>query len=332
MPLFSNTKITVNQYINGNYNIPDFQRNDFIHKNKTVIMFISEILKGYKIGVITIAHFNKKEWIIDGQQRLCDINRFISDDIPYTISENAEWYEKELFIKELSGKRFSDFPQSQRYIIENYELDICYLKCSYNEAKIYYNIMNSGTSLNGAERIHGNTSGKLYELSGRLSKSTTWVTKGIYRQSSFRRMGSEKMVNDLFALILYKEEQESKHLKKLLNAYSDITPKKIEELEKTYIRVTEHLSMLIPNIAFTRYRKCADYYTLFQTIYYFLSINKKLTDKEGAQKELSKFDKEDSFNMKKQQYIHASVQGNDHKSNRRTRFLIMKELLNKYYN
>lgn len=29
---------------------------------------------------------------------------------------------------------------------------------------------------------------------------------------------------------------------------------------------------------------------------------------------------------------HFFVQGNDHKSNRRTRFLIMKELLNKYYN
>ncbi len=166
--------------LNGNLTIqPEYQRNYIYADGKRDVEVINSILKGYPIGLF---YFNKLEngklEVLDGQQRITSIGRFISN---------------KFLIKEENGaeRRFSNLSKEKQNKILNTKLLVYECIGTEDEIKEWFKTINIiGVPLNTQEMLNSVHSGPFVSLAREAfsnSKSAYLKKWGKYIKGSLNR-------------------------------------------------------------------------------------------------------------------------------------------------
>lgn len=132
---------------------PEYQRNYIYADGKKDVAVIQSILKGYPLGLI---YFNKvaddKFEVLDGQQRITSIGRYVTGKFAVKDQNNLEQY-------------FSGLPQELQDKILNTELLIYECQGSESEIKEWFKTINiAGVPLNNQELLNAVYSGPFVTL------------------------------------------------------------------------------------------------------------------------------------------------------------------------
>lgn len=127
---------------------PEYQRNYIYADGKRDVLVIDSLLKGYPLGLI---YFNRTEnnqlEVLDGQQRITSIGRFINDKFAIIDSSGMQQY-------------FSGLPQDQREKILKSEILVYECEGSETEIKQWFKTINiAGVPLNEQELLNAIYSG-----------------------------------------------------------------------------------------------------------------------------------------------------------------------------
>jgi hypothetical protein len=119
---------------------PEYQRNYIYAEAKRDVGVIDSILRGYPLGLL---YFNKKEdgnlEVLDGQQRITSIGRFVTDKFAIKDSEDMPQY-------------FSSLPKDKQDVILGTELLVYECEGTETEIKQWFETINiSGVPLNTQE-------------------------------------------------------------------------------------------------------------------------------------------------------------------------------------
>lgn len=140
--------------LNGKLTIqPEYQRNYIYADGKKDVAVIQSILKGYPLGLI---YFNQtdddKFEVLDGQQRITSIGRFVTDKFAILDDNNIPCY-------------FSSLPEDKRQFILNTTLLIYECKGTESEIKEWFKTINIvGVPLNEQELLNAVYSGSFVTL------------------------------------------------------------------------------------------------------------------------------------------------------------------------
>ena len=111
---------------------PEYQRNYLYAEQKMEEAVIQSVLKGYPLGLI---YFNKvdddKYEVLDGQQRITSLGRFITGKFPLIDSNGMPHY-------------FATMPEDKKRIINETELTIYICEGEESEIKEWFKIINIG--------------------------------------------------------------------------------------------------------------------------------------------------------------------------------------------
>ncbi len=138
---------------------PEFQRDPNIWTKKKESEFIDSILRGWKTPKLYFHLYSGKYWIIDGQQRIVTIFKFISDRVK--TPKGSEPY---------SNMKFSELGEEWKKQFLGYNLDVEFITNA-SEAdvtEIYFRLQ-QGTVLNLAEKLKG-IRGKVRNFVDKLAK------------------------------------------------------------------------------------------------------------------------------------------------------------------
>ena len=127
---------------------PEYQRNYIYADGKKDVAVIDSLLKGYPIGLI---YFNQPEEgryeVLDGQQRITSIGRFITGKFPVMNAQDMPVY-------------YSTLPQEQREKLDNTKLLIYICTGEEEEIKEWFQTINiAGIPLNEQELLNAVYSG-----------------------------------------------------------------------------------------------------------------------------------------------------------------------------
>ncbi|MBR3467170.1 MAG: DUF262 domain-containing protein [Bacteroidales bacterium] len=134
--------------LNGNLTIqPEYQRNYIYNDGKKDVAVIESVLKSYPLGLIYFNKVDDRLEVLDGQQRITSLGRFLTN---------------KLDIKDANGKEqtFSSLPLDQKELINNSKLLVYVCEGTESEIKEWFKIINKeGISLNSQELLNAVYSG-----------------------------------------------------------------------------------------------------------------------------------------------------------------------------
>ncbi len=140
--------------LNGKLTIqPEYQRNYIYADGKKDVAVIHSILKGYPLGLI---YFNQTDEdtfeVLDGQQRITSIGRFVKDKFAIINEQNIPQY-------------FSSLPQDKQNLILNTTLLVYECNGAESEIKEWFKTINiAGVPLNEQELLNAVYSGSFVTL------------------------------------------------------------------------------------------------------------------------------------------------------------------------
>ncbi|OOS24649.1 HNH endonuclease family protein [Moraxella pluranimalium] len=140
--------------LNGKLTIqPEYQRNYIYADGKKDVAVIHSILKGYPLGLI---YFNQTDEdtfeVLDGQQRITSIGRFVKDKFAIINEQNIPQY-------------FSSLPQDKQNLILNTTLLVYECNGAESEIKEWFKTINiAGVPLNEQELLNAVYSGSFITL------------------------------------------------------------------------------------------------------------------------------------------------------------------------
>lgn len=134
--------------LNGNLTIqPEYQRNYIYNDGKKDVAVIESVLKSYPLGLIYFNKVDDRLEVLDGQQRITSLGRFVTN---------------KLDIRDPNGRErtFSSLPEDQRDLINNTKLLVYICEGTETEIKEWFKIINKeGISLNSQELLNAVYSG-----------------------------------------------------------------------------------------------------------------------------------------------------------------------------
>lgn len=141
---------------------PEYQRNYIYEDQKKDVPVIESILKGYPIGLI---YFNEPEpgkyEVLDGQQRITSIGRFVADLFPIKDEHGMEQY-------------FTGMPEDKRKLILETKLTIYICRGTESEIKAWFETINiAGVPLNKQELLNSIYSGPFVTLAREVFSNNT---------------------------------------------------------------------------------------------------------------------------------------------------------------
>ena len=128
---------------------PEYQRNYIYADGKKDVAVIESMQKGYPLGLI---YFNKvsndKLEVLDGQQRITSIGRFVTGKLAIMDQNNMPQY-------------YSSLPDDKKQLIDDYELLVYECEGTETEIKEWFKTINiAGVPLNEQELLNAVYSGK----------------------------------------------------------------------------------------------------------------------------------------------------------------------------
>lgn len=164
---------------------PEYQRNYIYNDGKKDVAVIDSILKGYPIGVL---YFNKvaddKFEVLDGQQRITSIGRFVTGKFPVKDANGHEWH-------------YDGMPETEREKILEKPLLIYICEGEEPEIKDWFRTINiSGVELTSQEILNAVYSGTFVTLAkeefsnsqnSNVQKWSAYIAGEIKRQAYLER-------------------------------------------------------------------------------------------------------------------------------------------------
>ena len=125
---------------------PEYQRNYIYNDGKKDVAVIDSLLKGYPLGLIYFNVVGDQFEVLDGQQRITSIGRFVTGKFAIKVSGNE--------------KSFSTLPKDQQAKILNSELLVYHCDGTETEIKEWFETINiAGVPLNKQELLNAIYSG-----------------------------------------------------------------------------------------------------------------------------------------------------------------------------
>jgi hypothetical protein len=125
---------------------PEYQRNYIYNDGKKDVAVIDSLLKGYPLGLIYFNVVSDQLEVLDGQQRITSVGRFITNKFAIKISGNE--------------KSFTSLPKDQQQRILDSELLVYHCEGSESDIKEWFQTINiAGVPLNKQEMLNAIYSG-----------------------------------------------------------------------------------------------------------------------------------------------------------------------------
>ena len=256
---------------------PDFQRRE-VWSISARIMLMDTILRNIPMPKIflanTIRSGNTYRVVIDGQQRIAAILAFLRDkfslEAPYGGNEK--------------GKTFSELDQETQDRFLSYQID-------FNEAQnptdeevreVYARVNKYTVPLNKQELRRADFPGDFLKVSEELAIDAYFDLVGIFSTANRRRYADVEYVSELLAAMIDGIQDKKITLDGFYIRYSTWDENHKGEISDRFANILREIQFIFDNsldIAETRFRQKADFYTLFLTIDEFLSDGRTVIGK-----------------------------------------------------
>lgn len=267
---------------------PDFQRNE-VWTQAAQIMLIDTILKGIPIPKIYIKSVVKNEKtyriVVDGQQRLTAILKFIHDELPLKKPYQGEYF----------NMKYSELPEGVHDDFIRYKIDINEIfNPSDEEIRDLYSRVNKYTvQLNKQELRKADFPGDFISLAEKISENHFFESSKIFSVKQRRRMLDVEFIEELLAIILEGVQDKKDYLDDICEKY--IILDNMEDVEQEFLGVIQDISVIFDletlPIQDTRFKQKSDFYSLFACVLMLRGTGKLQSDKlEKVRNELRKMD------------------------------------------
>lgn len=255
---------------------PDFQRNE-VWTQAAQIMLIDTILKGIPIPKIYIKSIVKNEKtyriVVDGQQRLTAILKFIRDELPLKKPYQGEYF----------NMKYSELPESVHDDFIRYKIDINEIfNPSDEEIRDLYSRVNKYTvQLNKQELRKADFPGEFISLAEKISENPFFDSSKIFSVKQRRRMLDVEFVEELLTIVLEGVQDKKEYLDNVCEKYVILEDER--GIEQKFLGVIQDISIIFDLETFpiqdTRFRQKSDFYSLFACVLSLRETGKLKIDK-----------------------------------------------------
>ncbi|EFA8782711.1 TPA: DUF262 domain-containing protein [Escherichia coli] len=311
----------------------------YIWQQKDQVALIETILIGYPIPEIYLWANNTdpdtgdtKYSIVDGQQRLTTIQRYLNDEFKLS---KAAIDDKEA---DYSGKIFSELSADNKRDFWRYQFSSRFINESlrYDEiAKLFLRLNRTNTTLNPQELRNAEFNGEFLRLAEEIAQNEFWDNYKIFTQSDIRRMQDIQFISTLLIFLRMGIEQDNtqKSINRVYDQYNENYPEATED-RIVFNEVLRIISQIINNkqVLESVVKKKGHLYFIFVLAYYYLQLSKsKLVDMNVISSKLEDFfniyelNEQDNPHPLVEEYRFLSQEGSKKSHNRQRRFDILKE-------
>jgi len=311
----------------------------YIWQQKDQVALIETILIGYSIPEIYLwandtdpETGDTKYSIVDGQQRLTTIQRYLNDEFrlnKVSLDDKEADYSGKLF-SELSTdnkREFWRYQFSSRFINETLQRE--------EIAKLFLRLNRTNTTLNPQELRNAEFNGEFLKLAEEISQHDFWNKYKVFTQSDIRRMQDIQHISSLLIFIRMGIEQDNtqRSINKIYDQYNENYPEAVDD-KNVFNEVLDIISQLISGKPALEsvIKKKGHMYFIFVLAYYYLQLAKmKKVDMSSIGSKLETFfDIYESNDPLKsndlvEEYRFLSQEGSKKGHNRQRRFEILKE-------
>lgn len=269
---------------------PDFQRNE-VWTRAAQIMLIDTILRNIPIPKMyiksTIKNGDTYRIVIDGQQRLTSILKFVKNELELD----------KPYVGEYVGFKFNDLPLEVQNSILRYKVDINEIfNPSDEEIRDLYARVNKYTvQLNKQELRKADFPGDFIKVSENLAELQFFTDSKVFTVKQRRRMLDIEYIEELLAIIVDGIQDKKDKLDTLCENYMDMGESKDKYIAYFKI-VLRDIGVIFDKDVFpiseTRFNQKADFYSLFSCILHLNQDQKELKVEklESVRKSLKKLD------------------------------------------
>lgn len=307
---------------------PDFQRNE-VWSKAAQIMLIDTIINGIPIPKIYIKSIvqdeNTYRVVVDGQQRLTAILKFLKDELELQKPYKGKYI----------GKTFSTLPDDVHDNFLRYKIDINEIfNPTEEEIRDLYSRVNKYTvQLNKQELRKADFPGDCINLSEHLAENEFFSDAKIFTVKQRRRMLDVEYIEELLAIVLDGTQDKRDYLDSFCENHVSI--ENCDEVEKTFVGTLEDIKKIFDgsslNLSKTRFRQKSDFYSLFACVLE-LRQNGEITEDseklENVRKMLREMDAEIGPQSEDKLYLEYATRclsDANSKSNRDWRVAFLKE-------
>lgn len=243
---------------------PDFQRNE-VWSIAAQIMLIDTIMQGIPIPKIYIKSVMNEgktyRVVIDGQQRLTAILKFVENELPL----------KKPYSGVYSGKVFEELPDDIQNEILRYKIDINEI-FNPTEAEIrdLYSRVNKYTvQLNKQELRRADFPGDFISLAEELAGNSFFEDARIFSLKQRRRMLDVEYIEELLAIILEGIQDKKDYLDAVCEKYMNMNSKSdvVSDFEGVLEDIMTIFDSAVMPIQGTRFNQKSDFYSLFACVF-----------------------------------------------------------------
>lgn len=276
-----------------------YQRNP-IWSNGQKCFLIDSIISGCPIPQVYInikiegkgRNKQTKYEVVDGQQRLRAILEFMNDEWEL-IETTAKSYPVSKLYKPHIGKKYSKLPDDLQDAIWNYPLAVQELR-GWEEKDIrglFRRLNYVVEKLNKQELRHSQYFGEFVDAVEGLSSEKFWDDSGFFTRRDSQRMKDIEFISELFVVVMDGIQDQQKTLDKFYADFDVEFPKRSHYTSK-FRQVLASLNTIRRSvIEKTRFRKKADFYSLFAAVAKLTEGNSLTIDLSPAQSALKKLSK-----------------------------------------
>jgi hypothetical protein len=198
----------------------------------------------------------EKHIVVDGQQRIRSILEFI---------EGKYCLEGDEVAKAWRGFCFDDLSENQKKIVFGYKFVVRVLPPMEEDdvRRIFSRLNRNVVPLNEQELRNATYWGPFIKTIHEMAdQDMFWSESGIFSANDHRRMLDQEFISELAIGFLYGPQNKKDKLDHYYRVHEESFDDK-DYLRSSFRRITDEISILLPKIRSTRWRKKSDFYTLF---------------------------------------------------------------------
>jgi hypothetical protein len=244
---------------------PDFQRKE-VWSPAARILLMDTILRNIPMPKVflqaVIRNNDTYRVVIDGQQRIKAILSFLRDDFPLTKPYTGEFL----------NRMFSELPENIREDFLSYKIDINEIRNAPDDIvrDIYSRVNKYTVALNKQELRRADFPGRFLMLSEELAQDPFFEEAKVFTVTNSKRMGDAEFVSELLASLLKGPQEKRESLDDFYLNYMEWAADEEAGIRKRFQDVLVDLKKIFDvselDIAKTRFRQKADFYSLFAAI------------------------------------------------------------------
>lgn len=235
-----------------------FQRNPvWTAKQKSYL--IDTILRGFPVPELYMQEYTDaagqdRYVVVDGQQRLRACLEFLEGRLTLDPVDSPDF----------ADMSFDDLDDDQKKQIYSYNFVVRVLPEMPEPAlrAMFQRLNRNVVALNPQELRHATYWGEFISSVENLASDERWAACGIFTANDIRRMIDAEFVSELVVAYLHGLQNKKAALDDWYQAYEREFPQKTE-VESVFQTTLGEITVLIPDIQRTRWRKKSDFYTLF---------------------------------------------------------------------